>query len=182
MTDPLRPYRQLARNSHLANRRLHAAIAGLQPGEWEARRTSFFPSLRATLNHVYTVDRFYIDAMHGGTLGLAAFDPAEPFADPDLLHLAQTDLDRSLIDLCDGLSAADLSRPVDIHRGSRIQRETLGDTLIHLFLHDQHHRGQAHAMLSGTSRKPPQLDEFFMADDARFRVDDLATLGWQEPL
>ena len=35
-------------------------------------------------------------------------------------------------------------------------------------------------MLSGTSIKPPQLDEFFMADDARFRSEDLAALGWTE--
>ncbi len=51
---------------------------------------------------------------------------------------------------------------------------------MHIFLHDQHHRGQAHAMLSGTSVKPPQLDEFFMDDDARFRGGDLAGLGWDE--
>ena len=35
-------------------------------------------------------------------------------------------------------------------------------------------------MLSGTSLRPPQLDEFFMADDARFRAGDLADLGWDD--
>ena len=50
MTDSLRPYRRLARNALLANRRLHRAIAALNPGEWEAPRSSFFPSLRATMN------------------------------------------------------------------------------------------------------------------------------------
>jgi hypothetical protein len=29
----------------------------------------------------------------------------------------------------------------------------------HLFQHQIHHRGQAHAMLSGTSAAPPQLGE-----------------------
>ena len=51
---------------------------------------------------------------------------------------------------------------------------------MHLMLHDQHHRGQVHAMLSGTSVKPPQLDEFFMADDAGARVADLAKLDLDE--
>ena len=35
-------------------------------------------------------------------------------------------------------------------------------------------------MLSGTSVKPPQLDEFLLASDGKFRVADLAALGWSE--
>jgi uncharacterized damage-inducible protein DinB len=50
----------------------------------------------------------------------------------------------------------------------------------HLFQHQTHHRGQVHAMLAGTSVKPPQLDEFIVADDGRFRGDELAALGWSE--
>jgi uncharacterized damage-inducible protein DinB len=180
MTDPLQPYRQLARNARLANRRLGLAIAALQPGEWQAPRTSFFPSLCATMNHIYTVDLFYIDAVQGGTLGPAAFDIEEPYPDPTALFAAQSALDQTVVSLVDALRPADLVRPVQIHRQTRIQTETLADTLMHVFLHDQHHRGQVHAMLSGTSVKPPQLDEFFMADDARFRVQDLAELGWDE--
>lgn len=180
MTDPVRPYRHLARNALLANRRLHLAIAALQPGEWEAPRTSFFPSLRATMNHVFTVGRFYFDAIQGGTLGYAAFEPEEPFVDQAALATAQSALDRAAVDLVDRLRPADLGRPVHIHRPTRVQVETLADTLMHMFLHDQHHRGQVHAMLSGTSITPPQLDEFFMSDDARFRSQDLAATGWTE--
>lgn len=180
MTDPLRPYCQLARNNHLANRRLHRAVATLQPGEWQAKRTGFFPSLSATLNHIHIVDLFYIDAIHGGTLGPQAFAVREPHADPTAMAAAQDVLDLRMITLCDGLAAADLARPVHIHRATRIQTETLVDTLMHLFLHSQHHRGQAHAMLSGTSTAPPQLDEFFMTDDAAARAADLAALGWTE--
>jgi uncharacterized damage-inducible protein DinB len=180
MIDPCRPYRQLARSNLLANRRLHRAMAALPPGAWQAPRTGFFPSLSATLNHIYTVDRFYIDALHGGTLGLAAFDIREPFSDPAALAAAQDMLDHHVLALVMALTPDDLSRPVHIHRGTRIQTETTADTLMHLFLHSQHHRGQAHAMLSGTDVPPPQLDEFFMTDDARFRIEDLAALGWDE--
>lgn len=180
MTDPCRPYRQLARNNRLANRRLACAVASLQPGEWQAPRTGFFPSLRATLNHIHVIDLFYLDAVRGGTLGPAAWTNAEPYPDPAALAAAQDALDAATVTLVEALAPADLSRPVHIHRADRIQTETLADTLMHLFLHDQHHRGQAHAMLSGTSVPPPQLDEFFMADDARFRSADLAALGWTE--
>ncbi len=180
MSDPLRPYRQLARNNLLANRRLQFAMARLQPGEWQARRDSFFPSLRATMNHIYCVDRFYIDAVQGGTLGVAAFAIPEPFLDAQNLAFAQAALDHSVLTTVLALCPVDLERPVHIHRAERIQIDALSDTLMHLFLHSQHHRGQVHAMLSATSIKPPQLDEFFMADDAQFRSGDLEALHWTE--
>ena len=180
MIDPVRPYRQLARNALLANRRLGLAIAALQPGEWGAPRTSFFPSLCATMNHIHVIDLFYFDAVQGGTLGPAAWANPELYRDPAALFTAQSALDQTVKNLVENLTPTELSRPVHIHRQTRIQTETLADTLMHVFLHDQHHRGQVHAMLSGTSLKPPQLDEFFMDDDARFRVEDLAALGWNE--
>jgi uncharacterized damage-inducible protein DinB len=180
MTDPCRPYRQLARSNLMANRRLQQAVAALQPGEWRATRTGFFPSLCATLNHIHAVDRFYIDALQGGTLGLAAFAVPDAFPDPADLAAAQNAIDLRVLALVENLGADDLARPVHIHRGTRIQTETTADTLMHLFLHSQHHRGQAHAMLSDTSVAPPQLDEFFMTDDATARKADLAALGWDE--
>ncbi|MGL4321099.1 MAG: DinB family protein, partial [Paracoccaceae bacterium] len=182
MSDPTRPYRQLAQNNLLANRRLHLATAALQPGEWRAPRSGFFPSLCATLNHIACVDLFYIDAAEGGTLGYAAFASDIPYPDPATLALAQTALDHRALALCAALTPDRLSQPVHIHRAARIQTETLADTLMHLFLHSQHHRGQAHAMLSGTSVAPPQLDEFFMADDANSRAADLAALDWDESM
>jgi uncharacterized damage-inducible protein DinB len=180
MSDPTRPYRQLARNNLLANRRLHRAVAELQPHEWQAPRTGFFPSLCATLNHIYAVDLFYIDALEGGTLGYAAFAEDIPRPYPTSLAKAQLALDHRALTLCAQLTPERLSHPVHIHRDTRIQTEIMADTLMHLFLHSQHHRGQAHAMLSGTSIPPPQLDEFFMADDAATRAEDLAALGWSE--
>ena len=52
--------------------------------------------------------------------------------------------------------------------------------LNHLFQHQTHHRGQVHAMLSGTSVAPPQLDEFFCAMDAPLREQEFAELGFSE--
>ena len=52
--------------------------------------------------------------------------------------------------------------------------------LAHLFQHQIHHRGQAHAMLAGTTVEPPQLDEFFCANEAHLRAAELAELGLSE--
>ena len=54
--------------------------------------------------------------------------------------------------------------------------------MAHLFMHQTHHRGQAHAMLAGTAVKPPQLDDFIMLGDDKHRVADMAALGWAEPV
>ncbi|MFS8123257.1 DinB family protein [Rhizobium sp. BR 250] len=179
--DPLRVFRKLAHNNRLANFRLHQACLQLSQEAFIARRVSFFPTIRATLNHIHTVDRFYIDALQGGTLGFAAFAVAEPFATMAALHAAQTELDEVLIAFVDGLDEGDLAASVNIHRGARIQQDRCDDVLSHLFQHQTHHRGQVHAMLSGTAVKPPQLDEFIVGDDAQARKVEMDALGWAEP-
>ncbi|MCJ7994113.1 damage-inducible protein DinB [Rhizobium cremeum] len=178
--DPCRVFRKLARNNALANLRLHDAVARLRPGEFEAERTSFFPSIRATLNHILVIDWFYVDALEGGTLGPRAWENDMPFPDPETLHAAQAAVDRRLLAFCDGLKSEDLSRVVDIHRGSRIQHDRCDDVLSHLFQHQTHHRGQVHAMLAGTGIRPPQLDEFIVGDDASAREREMAAIGWSE--
>ena len=50
--------------------------------------------------------------------------------------------------------------------------------LAHLFQHQIHHRGQAHAMLSGSGVAPPQLDEFFLDYD---RHPSATSLGFWPP-
>lgn len=178
--DPVRGFRKLAYNNALANYRLHQACRQLLPGEFEAARVSFFPSIKATLNHILVVDRFYIDALQGGRLGPAAWADPEPCQTIDVLAAEQGALDTVLVTLVDGLTADKLGSEVLIHRQDRIQRERFDDVLQHVFQHQTHHRGQVHAMLAGTSVKPPQLDEFIVADDAKFRQDDVAALGLDE--
>ncbi|MBX4959499.1 damage-inducible protein DinB [Rhizobium lentis] len=178
--DPVRAYRKLAYNNALANHRLLHACATLKPGEFEASRTSFFPSIKETLNHIITVDWFYVDGMEGGTLGVRAFEVDEPFDDVESLTHAQAKVDQRLIALCEALTPERLISTVILHRGDRIQEVRMEDVLAHLFQHQTHHRGQVHAMLAGTSVAPPQLDEFIVADDARFRGKELAELGWSE--
>lgn len=180
MSLAVRIVRKLAQNNRLANHRLLTACLALQPGEFEATRVSFFPSLKATLNHILTVDWFYVDALEGGTLGPAAWEPEEPFDSIEPLMAAQVAVDRRLLAFVAGLTDAGLAAETRVHRTSRIQCERTDDLLLHLFMHQTHHRGQVHAMLAGSSVKPPQLDEFITASDFRDRVEDMAAVGWGE--
>jgi uncharacterized damage-inducible protein DinB len=178
--DALLPYRTMAHNNRWANHRLLGACAALPPAEFTAPRTGFFPSLSATLNHILVVDRFYVDALEGGRLGPAAWADPEPCHTVAALHAAQAAVDGRLIAVVAALDADGLDRIVELHREAHVQRERMDRVLLHLFQHQVHHRGQAHAMLSGTSVPPPQLDEFFMADEAPLRAADFAALGWSE--
>lgn len=179
MNDVL-PYRTMAYNNAWANHRLLTACLGLSPEEFTAKRTGFFPSLRATLNHILIIDHFYVDAMEGGTLGPAAWAHEEPCATVAALKDAQAAVDRRLLAIVEALDGAGLQHIVSVHRGTSIQRERMDRLLLHLFQHQVHHRGQAHAMLSGTSVSPPQLDEFFSEGEAPLRAAEFAELGWTE--
>ena len=98
---------------------------------------------------------------------------------PQALFAAQVAADRRLDRLsATRLSEADLDRRVitDRREDGKIP-EQIGDLLAHLFIHDIHHRGQVHAMLSGTSVEPPQLDEFFLDYDLKLRQAEVERLG-----
>ncbi|MER8575692.1 DinB family protein [Mesorhizobium sp. M1338] len=169
--------RRMAANNLWSSDRLYRAVLSLQPGEFGAVRTSFFPSIEATLNHILAVDLLYLDFLEEGGLGAAAHDDFVPFDEPRALFAAQTVADRRLIAFCDGLSEADLDRRVITdRRQDGMIPERIGDILAHVFLHDIHHRGQVHAMLSGTSVKPPQLDEFLLDYDAKLRKAEIERL------
>jgi uncharacterized damage-inducible protein DinB len=170
----------MAYNNAWANHRLLTACERLSQTDFVAKRTGFFPTLRATLNHILIVDLFYVDAMEGGTLGPAAWADREPCETATALRLAQAAVDRRLIAVVQSLDANDLDRIVDVHRETRIQRERMDRLLPHLLQHQIHHRGQAHCMLSETSVSPPQLDEFFSAGEAPLRAGEFAVLGWTE--
>ncbi len=178
--DAVLPYRAMAYNNGWANHRLLLACERLSQADFVAPRSGFFPSLCATLNHILMIDRFYVDAMEGGTLGPAAWVDQQPCETATMLRTAQREMDRRLIAVVEHLDIADLNRVVDIHRADRIQRERIDRLLLHLFQHQTHHRGQAHAMLSATEVPPPQLDEFFSAGEAPLRATEFEALGWTE--
>lgn len=180
--NPLTYFRAQACNNAWANHRLLAACAELTAEELVAPRSGFFPSIIHTLNHILTVDWFYVSALEGRSTGYAVFDPEIPCPQIADLDREQRLVDRRLIAVCEALTDQSLSQTTDIIRGTWTAVERTDRTLLHLFQHQIHHRGQVHAMLAGTRVKPPQLDEFFLDDPAerKLRVTDFAVLGFDE--
>lgn len=173
----------MAANNRWSNHRLHAACAGLDAEAFRAPRPGFFPSLATTLDHILLIDRYYLAALTGSGRSVDVLEGWRPRTNVTTLAREQRASDDELCAYCEGLAATDLDRIVTIDRGpGRLHREAIGPTLTHLFVHQIHHRGQAHAMLShamlsGTAASPPQLDEFFLDSDAPLRAADLAAMA-----
>jgi uncharacterized damage-inducible protein DinB len=176
-----------AYNNAWANHRLLKACAQLSQADFVATRTNFFPSIKATLNHIVTVDWLYLDMLERSRQGRAPnpesrkfFEPEEPFDTCAALIPEQHKADTRLIAFCLALGDADLDGPVQVPRASGVYTDQVGRILAHLFEHQIHHRGQAHAMLAGTPVAPPQLDEFFCSNEVPLRAQDFAELGFSE--
>jgi uncharacterized damage-inducible protein DinB len=177
-----------ARNNAWANHRLYRACAQLPQAQFAATgRTSFFPSIKHTLNHILTVDWYYLDAIERTQRGEPPhpdprhyWQPEEPFDDCATLQREQARCDARLLAIAGALRDEGLEQMILVPRRSGVEREPLHRLLAHLLQHDIHHRGQVHAMLAGTAVPPPQLDEFFCVNDAPRRAGEMRALGFAE--
>jgi uncharacterized damage-inducible protein DinB len=159
-----------AQNNRWSNRRLLSACLALSEADFVAPRTGFFPSIEQTLLHILDVDQFYLAALNGDL-------DAQRQALPEGLSRVQSAqrqsaVDERLIAFCERLDERTLSHRVGVVRAHGIVMERVDRLLLHLFQHQIHHRGQVHAMLSGTCVPPPQLDEFYLDGDAASRAAD----------
>ena len=122
----LQSMRAFAYNNAWANHRLLTACAKLSQSEFEAKGTNFFPSIKATLNHILVIDYFYVDSLEGGTLGPAAWADEQPCGTVAELKAAQGAVDNRLIAFCNGLHETDLAQKIiRVHRGTRLLRAAL---------------------------------------------------------
>lgn len=154
-------FAQMARNNAWANGVLGAAVCSLPGTDAWLTRPGFFGSIGGTLNHIRTVDLYYLDALEQRGPGPRVQD-RQDIGDMDLLQAAQRRLDQRLIGFCDGLTRDALCRPVATQRATGTVMERVDRILLHLFQHDIHHRGQVHGMLSHAGIDPPQLDDFYL--------------------
>lgn len=173
-----------ARANRLINHRLLGVVAQLPDADFHAVRSSFFPSLALTLNHILGVDGYYLAALEGDAGMASVWSEYQPAKTAREMIDRQAASDERLIAVCAGLRPGDEERIVAFDRGQGIEngpREPVWRVLQHLFMHQHHHRGQVHAMLSSTGLKPPQLDDFILLGDAKNRVGEMGVVGWGEP-
>ena len=149
----------LAAYNAWANRRLYAAAAGLSEAEYKADRGVFFRSMEGTLNHLLVADRIWLNRFTGegptyDRLDLILHDRL------DDLRAAREAEDERIRGWVEGRSEDDLAATFTYTPVTNPQPVTqpLAPALFHFFNHQTHHRGQAHAVLTGFGLEAPALD------------------------
>jgi uncharacterized damage-inducible protein DinB len=152
-------FRQLAAYNHWANLRLFGAALDMPEEQYRRPTGVFFGSLHGTLNHLLLTDRIWLKRLtgqgdHPDRLNAILYDNRH-----DLVRARMAE-DARLNDVVAGYTDADLANAVAYRTTSdKPYSQTLQDILLHLFNHQTHHRGQAHACCSiVTGTEPPSLD------------------------
>lgn len=151
----------MALNNAWANATLYTAVSRLSADEFTAKRPGFFSSLCRTLNHIYEVDLYYVDALEAGRLGRSVYH-REDIDTAGELARAQSDVDMRFATFCRGMTPERLAEPRVTERKEGATHETVAALILHLVQHQVHHRGQAHVQLSDAGVDPPQLDDFYL--------------------
>jgi uncharacterized damage-inducible protein DinB len=150
---------ELAAYNRFANQRLYDEAATLTD---EARKRPiglFFTSLHGTLNHLLVTDYIWLRRMTD--------DGPQPERLNQILHDDFAELravreaeDARILGFVTALQAADYDRVLEYRNSTgKIFQQRLGPALTHLFNHQAHHRGQAHAGLTILGiREPTSLD------------------------
>jgi uncharacterized damage-inducible protein DinB len=152
-------FRQLAGYNRWANARLYAATLALSDQAYRLHIGVFFGSLHGTLNHLLLTDRLWLKRLTGEGDHPNRLD-AILYEDRAGLTRAWVAEDIRLIAVVEKYDEAALANLHSYKTTSGMpQSQVLSDILLHLFNHQTHHRGQAHACLSIlTGGEPPSLD------------------------
>ncbi len=139
-----------------ANKRLYKMAANLPADEYRRDVGVYFGSLHATLNHLLVTDRIWMRRLTGKGEHPPALDAIMFDRFGDLLA-ARRDEDDRIIDFVRSRSEADFGQMVNYSTMGGVQhQQKLREILAHLFNHQTHHRGQAHAILSIVMDEEPQ--------------------------
>ena len=160
-------FQGLARYNRWANARLYDAVAALPPEEHDRQRPgAYFGSLLGTLNHILIGDRVWLHRFEGDGPQHQALDE-QLFARLDALRPAREAEDARLLAFADRLTdemlAGTLSYRTMLSPAEVTTPYAL--TLGHVFNHQTHHRGQAHALLKEAGTEPPPLDLIYFLRD-----------------
>ena len=153
----------LARYNKWANARLYN-MAGALPEEAYRRNVgAYFGSLHGTLNHLLAADRIWLRRLTGSGEHPDKLN-ATVCEDLSSLRTARQREDKRISGFVEQLEEAQLERPWDYKTlNGTPQRQPLGQILAHLFNHQTHHRGQAHAILTVLGvTEPDPLDLLIM--------------------
>jgi len=158
-----RHFSMMAAYNRWANARLYDMAAALPDELYRKPIDVYFKSLHGTLNHILTADRIWMYRLEGkgdhpSRLNAIIHD------DIASLRTARVAEDQRIVSFVDNLDDADFEQQREFQTlNGTPQRKYVRDILAHMFNHQTHHRGQAHAALTVLGvREPAPLDLLIM--------------------
>ena len=158
-----RHFSMMAAYNRWANVRLYDMAAALPEPLLKKDVGVYFKSLHGTLNHLLTADRIWMHRLdqtgsHPDRLNAIIFD------DLTSLREARQLEDARLVHFVDTLRDDDFDKLWEYRTlNGTAQKQAIRDILGHLFNHQTHHRGQAHASLTALGvSEPLALDLLIM--------------------
>ena len=150
----------MAKYNQLMNQRLLTAASQLSPDSLAEDKGAFFKSVIATLNHILIGDILWLTRFANHPSAYTALKPLFERKQPsrldeilyaDLADFSEerTKIDNIIITWCNEIIEDDLDKPLRHKNFKGVEfNKRLGDLVLHLFLHQIHHRGQITTLLS----------------------------------
>ena len=166
-------FETLARYNAWMNRKLLDAASTLDDASRKEDRGLTFgvvpASIHGVFNHVLLGDRVWMGRFTGAELAPGEIGPGgvrslgqELYADYDALRHARFAMDEALQRWVSALTPARLQAPLRRGKGPAMP---LWCSVLHMFNHQTHHRGQVHAMMTRIGLQAPVTDLFLMPEE-----------------
>jgi uncharacterized damage-inducible protein DinB len=143
------------------NRRIYAAAGKMSDAERKQDRRLFWRSLHGTLNHLMWGDRMWMSRFAGWTKPTHPIkQSAQIYEDFAELAAARAEADGAISEWARGVLQAWLDQDMVWHSGAMQREMRMSRALLvtHMFNHQTHHRGQAHAALTWFGHDPGDTD------------------------
>ena len=154
--------RTMARYNRWQNRSILRAADALSDAQRREDRGAFFGSLHTTIAHILWADRVWLNRFAGTPATIPEDDQGKG---PAYADWAQLKVEREAFDDQIDAWAGNISRDwlaADFTwtniAGTRTATQPAWLLVAHLFNHQTHHRGQAHALLTAFGAQPEDTD------------------------
>ena len=153
-----------AYNSEM-NRRLYEPASRLSDAARKADRGAFWGSLHRTLTHILYGDRAWMSRFAGWEKPSSSLKESADWCDDfAALKAMRYDTDSRIEGWAAGVDQAWLDQPLTWFSGAANREISMPKGLLvsHLFNHQTHHRGQAHALITAAGEKTEDTDLFLV--------------------
>ncbi|HEY8610022.1 MAG TPA: DinB family protein [Roseomonas sp.] len=161
--------RMMAAYNAEMNRRLYAAAARLPDITRREARGVFFGCLHGTLSHLLWGDMQWVSRFDGGEKPPVSLKGSAAM-EPDFVTLVgkRVAMDARIAAWAESLTAERLAGDFTWFSGAAGREVScpMGMVVTHVFNHQTHHRGQAHALITAAGEDTGDTDLFLVLDPA----------------